>query len=195
MKRSCVWGGLLLALTETISGGGCRTTRQEVPPPPSFARDGRKLGGNPVGFGSAPRASYMTDAANQIAPGIAAPGGDRTSMAGTDALRDSPPATTTGPATQPQKGTIGRMFDGLGSASASVLPKRDDAVGKAGYGLPTPASAPLDPPVSLPPPPLIPPPPASAETSPPPAKSSGEKSPQPLPGESALPPLVPEPVP
>ncbi len=193
MKRSCVWGSLMLALSGTISGGGCRTTRQEVPPPPSFARDGRKLGGNPVGFGSAPRAGYMTDAATQLAPGIAAPGGDRTSVASRDGLRESPTATIQEPSEPSRKGTIGRMFDGMGSTTAAA--RRDDAVGKAGFDLPTPASAPLDPPVSLPPPPLIPPPPASSETSPPPAKASGEKSPQPLPHESALPPLVPEPVP
>lgn len=191
MKRSCVWGSLMLAWTGVISGGGCRTTRPEVPPPPSFARDGQKLGGKPVAFGSAPKAGYMTDASTQLAPGIAAPGGDRTSVASREGLRDSPTATIQEGSTS--KGTLGRMFDGLSSNSSGS--KRDDAVGKAGYELGTPASVPLDPPVNLPPPPLIPPPSATSDPAPPPAKSAGESSPMPLPDESALPPLVPEPVP
>lgn len=187
MKRSRLWGCLMLALTGTFSGSGCRTTRPEVPPPPTFARDGQKIGGKGIGFGSAPRAGYMTDASTQLAPGIAAPGGDRTSVASVDGVRESP--GTAIKQDSGTKGTLGRMFDGLGSAASSS--RKDESVSKAGYEPNTPASLPIDPPVSLPPPPLIPPPAATGSPAPPPQKSMTESSPQPLPDESELPPPIP----
>lgn len=186
MRSSSVSFLVLSVLTSAMSSTGCRTTRSEVPPPPNFARDGRK-----VGFGSSPKAGFMTDASTQVAPGIAAPGGDRTSVASRDGLRESPTATI--PQGQPPKsGGLGKLFDGMTSSSAA---KRDDAAQQAGFELGTPPAKPLDPPVSLPPPPLIPPPPATSDPSPAPSKAAGAVAPPALPQESALPPLLPEPAP
>lgn len=201
--------GIILLATSVSTQSGCRTTRPEVPPPPKFAADGRKVGNTPVGFGSAPRAGYMTDAATQAAPGIAAPGGDTTSIAGRNnksnpamaAMNGDVPASLSrsdlpSPLASNNQGkgmSSGGILGGLGSATRA---KRDDSVVTAGNTaeLPPPVS-PIDPPVSLPPPPLVPPPAGIAPPASELPKTQTNQSPQALPSESAIPPVVAEPTP
>lgn len=220
-KRHLNYAFIFIEVAVFASQTGCRSTRNEVPPPPRFAGDGRKVGSKPVGFGSSPKAGYMTDAANQIAPGISAPSGDRTSIASRDGLRDSPTATFTGDSNlngmsgglpisnstgsggqtlssgqtttsvAPRKNGLGGIFSGMGSNTTA---KRDEGIERAGYGGGSPPAAPLDPPVSLPPPPLVPPP-ASIELPGPRAdRAQSEHAPESLPQESAIPPVTAEPV-
>lgn len=207
MKRKGMLGAIVLAnLLGTQSG--CRTTRPEVPPPPKFAADGRKAGNTPVGFGSAPRAGYMTDAATQAAPGIAAPGGDTTSVAGRNnksnpamaAMNGDVPASLSrsdlpSPLASNNSGkgmSSGGILGGMGSATRA---RRDDAVVAAGNTTELPPVAPIDPPVSLPPPPLVPPPAGIAPPASELPKAQTSQSPQALPPESAIPPVVAEPTP
>jgi len=208
VKRVSLLGATLVA-NLLVPLAGCRTTRPEVPPPPKFAANGLKRQ-TPIGFGSAPKAGYMTDAATQSAPGIAAPGGDQTSVASrqnqTDPAKskfpdDAPPPTDLRtPSTSPlassgkPKGMgVGGIFNGLGSSTGA---KKDDAVVTAGSTaeLPPPVS-PIDPPVTLPPPPLVPPPAGVSAPGAMPGKAQSEQSPAALPHESAIPPVVAEPTP
>ena len=208
MQRVSLLGAILVAnLLGSLAG--CRTTRPEVPPPPKFAANGIK-GKTPIGFGSAPKAGYMTNAATQAAPGIAGPGGDQTSVASRQTQPspananfpdDTPPPTSLNtPAAAPlaangkPKGMgVGGIFNGLGSSTTS---KKDDAVVTASGSadLPPPVS-PIDPPVTLPPPPLVPPPAGIAPPGSSINKSESGQSPAALPPESAIPPVVAEPTP
>lgn len=206
------WIAAIFIANTLATLAGCRTTRPEVPPPPRFAADGRKISSNVVGFGSAPRAGYMTDAATQSGPAMAAPGGDRTSIASQSQPNDSvtsgfpgdaPPSTlgTPLPTANPagsapgsvagsSKGlSVGGIFNGLGSSTKA---KKDNAVVTAGSTDPSPPVMPLDPPVSLPPPPLVPPPAGIAPPVLPLGKDQTSQSPSALPPESAIPPVVPE---
>ena len=207
------WITAIVVATALGAISGCRTIRPEVPPPPQFASDGRKLGSNLVGFGSAPRAGYMVDASTQTAPGMASPGGDQSSIASRNApsgpssagssFPTSTPATTPGtPLATPSSGQlagmpksrgVGGIFSGIGS---SAKPKKDSEIVTAGNTEESPPVTPLDPPVSLPPPPLVPPPsgvaPPALEI---PKETASQQSPSALPPESAIPPLVPERIP
>jgi hypothetical protein len=150
----------------------------------------------------------MTDATAQIAPGIKAPGQDQTSIASREAYQPDNASTdqilkAPDPTKLPQqpalvnsnrsssKGlSLGGIMKGLGNGSGS---SRDSAVVRAGGISESPASDPLEPPVTLPPPPLVPPPAAIA---PPALPTDGrvisEIAPSPLPPQNALPPLLPE---
>ena len=206
------WIAAIFIANALATFAGCRTTRPEVPPPPRFAADGRKIGSNVVGFGSAPKAGYMTDASTQSGPAMAAPGGDQTSIASRTGPRDSatsglpgeappstrgtplpsatPAGTAPGSIAGPGKGLgVGGIFNGLGSSTKA---KKDDAVVTAGNADSSPPVMPLDPPVSLPPPPLVPPPSGFAPPVLPITKDQTSQSPSALPPESAIPPVVPE---
>ncbi len=190
---------LFLAMALHVAGhAGCRTTRPEVPPPPKFASDGKK---QPVGFGSGPRSSYMVDAANQIAPGISTPSQSQTSIANrnefatpsnnnTDSILLADPARTSSAASTSGLPKLGGIMKGLGNGSAS---RSDSSIQRASTDQPNPAQ-PLDPPITLPPPPLVPPPTAIAPptTLPPGRASTSDNAPPALPGNPAIPPLVPE---
>lgn len=204
----------LVALSMFIAGScltGCRTTRPEVPPPPKFTADGRKQPLSPVGFGSSPKAGYMTDASSQIAPGIKAPGQEQTSIASRDSQgqgnapkdsilnipdREMPAQLPVASASNNGKSkglSLGGLMKGLGNGSSS---NRDPAVQRAGATSSEPPSEPLEPPVTLPPPPLVPPPSAAI---PPPLPTDGraisDQAPAALPSQNVVPPLTPEPLP
>lgn len=190
---------LFLAMALHVAGhAGCRTTRPEVPPPPKFASDGKK---QPVGFGSGPRSSYMVDAANQIAPGISAPGQSQTSIANrnefatpsnnnTDSILLAEPSRTSSATSTSGLPKLGGIMKGLGNGSEA---RSDSSIQRASTDQPKPAQ-PLDPPITLPPPPLVPPPsavppPSSLSTGP---AITSEHAPPALPGNPGIPPLVPE---
>ncbi|MFM7127844.1 MAG: hypothetical protein ACKO0V_00620 [bacterium] len=195
-QSKCAWQCLLII---TLAAQfGCRTTRPEVPPPPKFAADGKK---QPVGFGSAPRNGYMVDAANQVAPGISAPGQSQTSIANrnefttpsnnnTDSILLAEPSRNPSATSSSGLPKLGGIMKGLGNGSSS---RSDSAIQRASTDQPKPAQ-PLDPPISLPPPPLVPPPTAIAPPGSLPAgpASTSEHAPPALPGNPGIPPLVPE---
>ncbi len=199
--------GILFVCATNCFQTGCRTTRPEVPPPPRFTTDGRKQPLSPIGFGSAPKQGFMTDASSQMAPGVPNPGQEKTSNVGSEEYRtaelpqsnsailtasDTPSAgkSSSGNSRAASSGlSLGGIMRGLGTGSAP----RDPAVQQAGGVSESPSSLPLEPPVMLPPPPLIPPPSAVA----PPAMPNDDRiksgyAPSPLPEESAVPPLIPE---
>ena len=181
---------------------GCRTTRPEVPPPPKFTASGKK---QPVGFGTVPRAGYMVDAANELAPGISAPGQSQTSMANrNDYVAPNSNSTDSILVAEPSKGgagasaasssglpKIGGIMKGLGNGS---LPRSDSGVQRASGSPETKPAQPLEPPISLPPPPVLPPPTAVPPASLPSfSGSNSEHAPAALPGNPGIPPLTPEP--
>jgi hypothetical protein len=179
----------LLAVWAFAGLAGCRTTRPEVPPPPKFTTSGKK---QPVGFGTAPRAGYMVDAANQTAPGISTPGQSQTSMANrneytnpntnsTDNILLAEPAK--GSAGSTDAGTsgfpkLGGIMKGLGNGSAG---KSDAGVERVSTGSPAKPAQPIEPPISLPPPPILPPPAAVPPVDPSVSGSNSEHAPAPLP--------------
>lgn len=204
----------LVGLSMFIAGccfSGCRTTRPEVPPPPEFTADGRKQPINRVGFGSSPKAGYMTDASSQIAPGIKAPGQEQTSIASRDALelgelpkdsilnipdREKPaqlPVASSSNNNNSKRLSIGGLMKGLGNGSSA---NRDPAVQRAGATSSDPPSEPLEPPVTLPPPPLVPPPSAAIPPAlPTDGRALSDHAPAALPSQNVVPPLSPEPLP